>query len=579
MSWVVPLPVVLPLLAAALNAALDHVTPRPVHTAITLSAVAAALGFAIVVLVQSTSAETLHWFGGWQPRSGIAIGVVFAVDPLGAGFAVLACALTLLALLYSIPYIEAETRNYDMLVAVLCSACCGFALSGDLFNMFVWLELAGVAGYALTGFDIRRMSALQGAVNFAVVNTVGGYFVLIGIALVYARTGALNLAQIGRTLAGQHPGGLLIVAMTLIVCGFLCKAAIVPFHFWLGDAYAVAPAPVCLIFAGIVTDIGVFGVGRVWFTVFDASFGTHQRFVGDALLWMGIVTALVGGAMALVQQHLKRLLAFSVICHIGIMLVGVGLLSSKGVAGAGMMLLAHGITTGGLFLAAGLLAVGKPARWTAALWFAGAIALIGPPYVGVYMGHALIDDAAVEIGRHWVQPLTWLAGALAGAALLRAGAQVFLGLADDYKHGIEEGRNGPMPYLGALAGALVTLGFAVSLVPGLTQRVVRGADRFRDRAGYADRVLHGIPMKQGAHLPVVLQPTSTASLIYAGAALVFAVALAAFAVRRPDASRTRVFEPVVWPLRQLQTGIVGDYVTWVVVGTAVLGGVWALTLR
>jgi hypothetical protein len=86
-------------------------------------------------------------------------------------------------------------------------------------------------------------------------------------------------------------------------------------------------------------------------------------------------------------------------------------------------------------------------------------------------------------------------------------------------------------------------------------------------------------MKEGAHLPVVVQPTSTASLVYGSAALVFAIALAAFAVHRRDTARARVFEPVTWPLQQLQTGVVGDYVMWVVVGTAVLGGVWALTLR
>jgi multicomponent Na+:H+ antiporter subunit D len=280
-----------------------------------------------------------------------------------------------------------------------------------------------------------------------------------------------------------------------------------------------------------------------------------------------------------VQQHLKRLLAFSVICHIGIMLVGLGLLSSKGVGGAATMLLAHGITTGGLFLAAGLLAVREPARWTAAIWFGGALALIGPPYVGVYTGHALIDDAAAELGRHWVQPLVWLAGALAGAALLRAGAQVFLGLADDYEHGIEEGRDGPVPFLGAISALLVAAGLVISVLPGLTQRVVRAADRFRDRAGYANRVLHGLPMKEGAHLPWVLQPTSTESLAYAGAALVVAVSVAAFAVRRPDTARARVFDPIVWPLRQLQTGVIGDYVMWITVGAAVLGGVWALTLR
>jgi multicomponent Na+:H+ antiporter subunit D len=579
MSWALPLPVVIPLLAAALNKMLDHHTPAWLHTTVTIASVATALGFASLVLVESMPSETVHWFGGWTPRSGVAIGVAFAADPLGAAFAVFACAVTLGALVYSVTFIDSEKRNYDVLLALLCGAVCGFALSADLFNMFVWLELAGVAGYALTGFDIRRRSALQGALNFAVVNTVGGYLVVIGIALVYARTGALNLAQIGRTLAGEPATGVVIVAMTLIMVGFLCKAAVVPFHFWLADAYAVAPAPVCLVFAGCVTDIGVLGVARVWFTVFDAPFGAHERIVGDALLWLGIATALVGGVMSLVQEHLKRLLAFSVICHIGIILAGVALLSSKGVGGAAVLLLAHGLATGGLFLAAGVLAVRERARWTAVLWLAGALALIGPPYVGVYMGHALIDDAAAELGRHWVQPLLWLSGALAGSALLRAGAEVFLGLDESRDHGIDERRHARVPILGAVAGVFVAAGFVVSLVPGLAQRAVFGADRFRDRAGYADRLLHGQAMRATARLPVTLLHTSTESLLYGVGALVAALALTAVALYRPERSPTRVFEPAVAGLQRLQTGIVGDYVMWIVVGVAVLGGVWAITLR
>ena len=575
-SWLLPLPVVIPLLAAALNVATDHVTPRWVHTAISLGGVVAALGFAIALMLDTSSHEALHWFGGWTPRSGIALGVAFATGPIGAGFAVFALALTLGALIYSVTYIDSEKRNYDILVLTLCGGTCGFALSGDLFNMFVWLELLGVAGYALTGFDVRRTSALQGSLNFAVVNTLGGYLILIGIAFVYARTGALNLAQIGRTLAGQQPSGLVIVAMTLIMVGFLCKAAIVPFHFWIADAYAVAPAPVCLIFAGIVTDVGLFGVARVWFTVFDAAFGAHERFVGDTLLWLGIVTALVGGTMALVQQHLKRLLAFSVICHLGIILAGIGLLSTKGLAGAAMLLLGHGLVTGGLFLAAGMLALQAPPRWTAFLWFAGAVALVGPPYVGVYMGHALIDDAAVELGREWVQPLLWLAGALAGSALLRAGTQVFFG---DAEHGIEERRDARAPLLGVVATAFVATGALVSVMPGLTQRVELAAARFRDRAAYAGAVLHGLPMPTRSGAPLALPHSSLESLLYGAAALVVAVAFAAYFLRRADGAMVAAVDRLVWPLRKLQTGVVGDYVAWVVVGTAVIGGVWAITLR
>jgi multicomponent Na+:H+ antiporter subunit D len=144
--------------------------------------------------------------------------------------------------------LKEAARPYDVLMIVFCGAMCGFALTGDLFNMFVWFELMSVAAYALTGFKIAELGPLQGAINFAVSNTIGAYMVLIGIALLYARTGALNLAQIGRTLAGQKPDGLVVVALTLIVVGFLVKAAMVPFHFWLSDAHAAAPAPVCVLF-------------------------------------------------------------------------------------------------------------------------------------------------------------------------------------------------------------------------------------------------------------------------------------------------------------------------------------------
>jgi multicomponent Na+:H+ antiporter subunit D len=564
MSWLLPLPAVVPLLTAALTIALRHLAGDRLHTALTLGGLAAALGFAIAVLRDSMALEPMHWFGGWTPRGGVALGIVFAADPLGAGLAVLGCALTLAALVYSATFIESEKRSYDTLVLVLCGGVCGFGLSGDLFNMFVWLELLGVASYALTGFDIRQMRALQGAVNFAVVNSVGGYLLLIGIALLYARTGALNLAQIGRAVSGHAVDGLVIVAMTLIFGGFFCKAAVVPFHFWLADAYAVAPAPICAIFAGVVTDIGLFGVARVWFTVFETPFAADQRIVGDTLLWLGLVTALVGGIMALLQRHLKRLLAFSVICHIGLMLVGVALLSERGVAGAALMLLAHGLVTGGLFLVAGMLAVAGRSRWTAALWIVGAVALIGPPYVGVYNGHALIDAAAGELGRHWVQPCMWLAAALAGAALLRAGAQVFLGIGpgDDWE--ALESRDSDVRVLRATASVVLALGVATSLVPGLAERALYGAARFR-----------GAPVPPTLHLGLSLPHSSLESLLYGSGALLLAAGLAAYTTVNGTAPIARV----AWPLRVAQTGVIGDYVMWLVVGIAVIGGVWAITLR
>ena len=127
---------------------------------------------------------------------------------------------------------------------VFLAAMAGFCLSGDLFNLFVFFELMGAAAYALTGYKVEAQGPLEGALNFAVTNSVGAFLALTGLTLLYARTGALNLAQIGRALSGHPADGLVITAFVLLTAGLLIKGAVVPFHFWLDDAHAVAPTPV-----------------------------------------------------------------------------------------------------------------------------------------------------------------------------------------------------------------------------------------------------------------------------------------------------------------------------------------------
>lgn len=606
MSWMLPLPAVLPLLAAAVNAALDHVTPRPVHDAVTLSGIASSFVFSILIMVDSMSGEALHWFSGWTPRSGVAIGIGFAVDPLGAGLAVLASGLALAALLYSLVYVETQSRNYDVLIAAFGGAMCGFALTGDLFNMFVWFELMGVAAYALAGFKVSERGPLQGAINMAVTNTVGAYFILIGIALLYARTGALNLAQIGRTLAGERAGGVEIVALTLILVGFLVKAAIVPFHFWLADAHAVAPAPVCVLFSGVMVELGLFGAARVYWTIFDAPFGAHQVAIRNALIAIGLVTAFLGALMAFLQAHLKRLLAYSTISHAGTMLVGVGLLDSKSLGGVATLVVSHGLIKGGLFLACGVLlsqfdqidelrlfGKGRASPVLGILFGVGAVGLIGLPYIGAYLGHAGIDEGATLMHLTWVPPLLMLTAGLSSAAILRAGARVFLGWGarDDWLLSRQppespQEHDAKLPLMVAITGVVIVLGLVVSIVPGLSQRAGYGAERFRDRAAYAERVLHGKPMKEPpVRLPFAVQPTTGTSVAYGIGAGIVALLLAAFGLWRQRVlegfrlAAGRLAGPPLDVLKGVHSGVIGDYVMWITVGTALLGGVWALTLR
>jgi multicomponent Na+:H+ antiporter subunit D len=604
MSWMLPLPVAVPLLAAALNALLDHVSPKWLHNAVTVTAVATSFVFSIVIMVDSMAGEPVHWFGGWHPRSGVALGIGFAADPLGAGLAVLASGLTLAALLYSLTYMEDAERPYDVLISAFGGAMCGFALTADLFNMFVWFELMGVAAYALAGFKIRELGPLQGGINMAVTNTVGAYFILIGIALLYARTGALNLAQIGRTLSGQHAGGVEIVALALIVVGFLIKAAVVPFHFWLADAHAAAPAPVCVLFSGVMVELGLFGAARCYWTIFDAPFGSHQTAIRNVLIVAGLLTAFVGALMSFFQRHLKRLLAYSTISHAGVMLVGIALLDSKSLGGVATLVVAHGLLKGGLFLAAGVLLAelravdelrlfGKGRKYPVlgALYLLGATGLIGIPYVGAYVGHAGIDEGAVLHHLTWLPPVLMVAAAVSSAAIVRSGARVFLGWGarEDWLL-TEQPPEEPEPrraHLGLMLGvtaALVLLGLVVSVVPGLSQRAEYGAERFRDRAAYAERLLHDVPM-QTKRVPYAIQPTTGESVAYGIGAGVLTLLFAAFGLwrdRLPRGWRLTGGKVVAQPLavfKGVHSGVIGDYVMWITLGTALLGGVWALTLR
>jgi multicomponent Na+:H+ antiporter subunit D len=604
-SWLLPLPTAIPLLGAAAIAATDHVTPTRVKNALALTAAGASLAFSLLIMTRTQRGDLLHWFGGWHPRGNVAIGIAFVADPFGAGMAALASGLTVLALAYSWTYMSEAALHFDILMLVLCAGMTGFALTGDLFNMFVWFELMGVAAYALAGFEVDRLGPLQGALNFAITNTLGAYLILLGIGLVYAETGALNLAQIGHDLEHRPVNGLVILALTLLFSGFLVKAAVVPFHFWLADAYAVAPVPVCVLYSGVMTEFGLFAVGRLYWTAFEGPLAQHDVVVSNVLLGFAVTTAIVGAVMAFLQRHLKRMLAYTTISYSGAMLVGVALLDPKSLAGAANLVPAHGLLTAGLFFVCGLVVLrlrdidelrlrgrGKDVPMAGVLWLAATLGLTGLPYVGVFRGHSLVDDGAAAADAQWLAPVLVFAQALSAAALLRAGARIFLGwgatqdpiLAREPRERPPE-RDAAMPLLVGVAATAIFLGLVISIVPGLQQRSEAAAERFQNRAGYVERVLHDVPVPATPQLPHTIERATSASVGYGVAALLLSLALAAAGLwyrRLPSgalARANRLLAPPGRALHAVHSGIVGDYLLWICAGTVVLGGVWALTLR
>ena len=318
-SALAPLTLAVPLLAAAVLAGTQSLSKRLLGEAVALTAAAATTvicGLEAALAVRHC--EVISWFGGWQPpRHGVALGISFAIDPFGAGLACFGGVLTIAALVFSWRHFESVGHAFPALMLVFMTAIMGFCESGDLFNMFVFFELMTVSGIALTAHRSDQRAPLQGALNFGITNAIGGFLVLFGIALLYGRTGALNLAQIGVALHGHPVDGLVAVAFGLLVAGFFVKAAIVPFHFWLADAYASAPTPVCVIFAGVMSELGLYGVARVYWTVFAGPLHPHTATVRLVLVLAGALTAVGGAVMCLLQDLGKTLIESAVKDHPG----------------------------------------------------------------------------------------------------------------------------------------------------------------------------------------------------------------------------------------------------------------------
>jgi multicomponent Na+:H+ antiporter subunit D len=602
-STLAPLPFAVPVLvAAALAGTSGLIRQRGAEIAGTLTALAVTVLCALL-LAHVWHGDEIYWFSGWRPRDGVAIGISFTIDPLGAGMATLAALLVTSALVYSWRYFDALAPLFHVLMLMFLAGMTAFCLTGDLFNMFVLFELMGVSAYALTAYKSEERGPLQGALNFAITNSLGAFMTLTGLALLYGRTGALNLAQMGHALAGHHVDGLVVVAFVLVCTGFLVKAAAVPFHFWLADAHAVAPVPVCVLFSGVMVQLGLYAVARVYWTVFSGALPPTGNALHVVLVVLGAVGAVVGAVMCLEQRHLKRLLAYSTISHSGMFLIGIGLLGSAGIAASALFVLAHGLVKAAMFMLTGILGHrlgsvdehdlhgrGRELRGTGALYGVGALALASLPPFGPFLGKALTDDAAHAHGYWWVAPLLALVSALTGGAILRAGARVFLGWgvperdARDEEAAAEEpetrGRHDRTP-LPMLTPPIVLLlgGLAVGLIPRLHHGVERAAERFVDRAGVAGRVLgtHAPPLAHHAVHPISGAAYAWGIVSVLGALLVAWLGLWMPQLRRRVAPAWQApGARALGVLRAAHSGHVGDYVAWLVLGVAAFGGAVAL---
>lgn len=608
MQQFAPFPVVIPLLGAALLSALSDVLPRRLIDLLACLTSAAVLLICCVLTLATAHVPIVYWFGGWAPIKTFPIGISFVIDPIGAGMAAFVALLVLGSFLFAWFYFESVKSLFHAMMLVFLAAMCGLCLTGDLFNLFVWFELMSAAGVTLCGYKSEETGPLQGAINFAVSNTLGAYLSLTGIAILYAQTGALNMAQVGAALSGGNPGNAyVLIAFIFFASGFLVKAAAFPFHFWLADAHAVAPTPVCILFSGVMVQLGLYAVARVYWTVFSIPLHFSQDAVRDLFLIVGTLTAIVGGIECFSQRHLKRLLAFSTISHVGVMILGFALLDPSALAGTAIYVLGHGTAKAALFICAGILLhrfktvdefelQGHCRRmpWTGLVMFLGALGLAGIPTFGTFFGEAKIEESLDAHRLGWLSVVIALSGVLTAAAVLRVAARAFLGWGE--RHHASGGSGGPKipmdretqgrpgrtPATMFLPAAfLLALSTSVALSGTMRESIETMTLRMTDAEGYRSLVLRG----SSAALTAVANssrefPSFWRELTTAGiAALLALAALYPGALGRAGEVISKTLGKAMRPLRAIHSGRIGDYVAWFIFGIAAYGGFLLLFSR
>lgn len=356
--------------------------------------VSAAMIFALIPAVFLRGEVLTYWMGAWEPAAGYAIGIGYEIDALGLFFALLVVTTFCLSAVYSLRYMERDRHlgHYTTLFLMLCGSVLGLVLTGDIFNLFVMVEIMTFAAVALTAFRGSSHGALEAAFKYLVIGSIGSGMTLSGIALLYLQCHTLNMAQLSAVLSGGlTPAS--VFALGLMTAGFGVKAFLVPFHTPAADAYTAAPSSVSMVFSGMVNKAGVYGLIRLVYTVFRAM---DRESLQITLIVLGTVTMFAGVTMALAQHDFKRLLAFHSISQIGYVITAVSLGTVLGVSGGLFHAMNHTLFKGLLFLCAGAVyyaagttdldrlgGLSKKMPHTTAFFLIGAFSIAGlPPFNG-----------------------------------------------------------------------------------------------------------------------------------------------------------------------------------------------------
>jgi len=413
--------VVIPLIAAPVVAVLPRGRlPWAVALLVTsLCAVLAGMQLWMVLHDGMISYE----LGGWAPPWGIE----YRIDAVNAFVALIVAAIAAVTLPYALLSVEQEIPEekiplfYSALLLCL-TGLLGITQTGDIFNVFVFLEISALSSYALISLG-RERQALTSAYQYLIMGTIGATFFLIGVGLIYSQTGTLNMQDMATILPGVVHLKTVDTGFAFIMIGIALKLAMFPLHLWLPNAYTYAPSVVTVFLAATATKVAVYVMLRILFTVFPHSFALATP-AEELFIMAGIASIIIASTYAIYQVDVKRLLAYSSVAQIGYMALGIGFASATGVTAALIHLFNHALMKGALFMAVGAIiyrigacrmdqihGLGRAMPWTFGAIVIGGLSLVGVPGTAGFISKWYLVSAALE-QEAWISVAVILFGSL-----------------------------------------------------------------------------------------------------------------------------------------------------------------------
>ena len=416
--------VVVPLVAAPIAALLNR--PR-LSWAVAVAATLWALFAALELLSQSMATGAIHYeLGGWTAPYGIE----YVVDAANAWVVVIVALIGALVTPYARKSVEQEITEDRIplfyAAFILClTGLLGIAVTGDVFNVFVFLEISSLSAYALIALGNDRR-ALTASFQYLIMGSVGATFIVIGIGLMYVMTGTLNMADLADRLPEVASSRTIPVAFTFLTVGITLKLALFPLHLWLPNAYTYAPSAVTAFIASTATKVAVYLLLRFFFTIFGATFSFDVMQLDRILMPLALIAIVTMSLVAIYQENVKRLLAYSSVAQIGYMVLGISFASVLGLTAGILHLFNHALMKGALFMSMGCImyrvgsvrleqmnGLGRAMPWTMAAFVVGGLSLIGVPLTVGFVSKWYLVQAALEQGMWPVAGVVLLGSLLA----------------------------------------------------------------------------------------------------------------------------------------------------------------------